>query len=879
MTETELQVKAQIEKYKNAEAPAEISGLDPETKNKIAFAKELKIALTNELFGQNEAIETVVNSMKNDLGENKKAPKATYLFLGSPATGKSYLAELMSQHIPRYKIMTFDMTQYHQQNGGELYGYPAGWKGYGVGQLTGFVHRNPKSIIVLDSFEKCDSNIQSNLLSIFQGGTMRDGCGWDKVTDEPCSEDPDIIYTDENANYIVDFTQTIFIITTSLGKELYTDNRFKELVKQDYIQAESMIIEAIRREKKRDSRSGGEQQAIIPELVSRFSQAHIVLFNKLDYTAFEKITKKIFLSYKDGFVKQYGIEFVVSGNFDNFLKTQILNFAPELDARRLRDKVSTTFFNRIIEYIINSDRSTKQFREIKVVLSKEVNSYLAEFVNPLIEEEMLVKELFRKNVTLVIEDKISDRDGVITYKIKSVKFKQVTRIKDFSEDGLVFDIPKISFEDIAGHHKAKERLNEVINFFKSPKLLRSFDIEPPKGMLLYGPPGTGKTMLAKAFAKEAELPFISITGLELLQPEKTKKVFAKAKEYAPSIIFIDEIDTIGKRGGSSTREIAINTLLAEMDGFGGGKGENVFVIAATNYKENIDAAIIRPGRIEIHIEINNLDKDARRYFLERIIEKKPSSGEFDMNKLLMYTAGFTGAQLELLSKEASFYCMRHSLPAITQEILIAQINAIKYGEKQSYLSIEQMFEETAVYEAGRGVVSKLLMPHVHIEHISLTPRDNNERFVSHNYSDVEDNMTVKDFKDKICVSLAGREAQIKAFGGVDGVDTGASNDLQQATRDAYAAIAHYGMDESVGYININGVMDAQGNEVANRDTKHFHAKIDAALEQWMLEGQKRAQKVVEENWSTIEQLSKILLQKEIIYAEELEAFLVEAGVL
>ena len=870
MTETEALVKAQVQKYEKHDDEEEF---ESEAQNKIAFAKRLRVELSKDLFGQSEAIETVVNSMKNDITQNKKAPKATYLFLGSPATGKSYLAELMSEHIPKYKLMTFDMTQYHQQNGGELYGYPAGWKGYGVGQLTGFVHRNPKSIIVLDSFEKCDTNIQSNLLSIFQGGKMRDGCGWDKVTDEPCSEDPDIIYTDENAEYMVDFTESIFIITTSLGKELYLDNRFKELVKQDYIQAESMILEAIRRETKRDSRSGGEQQAIIPELVSRFSQAHIVLFNKLGYEAFANITKKIFLNYKDGFNKKYDIAFALSNNFENFLKLQILNFAPELDARRLKDKVSTTFFNKITEHIVNSGKSTRQFSAIKVSLSKECVNYINETINPLIQNEMIVKELFRKNVTLHIDDKITSKNGVITYKINSCKFKQVTRIKDFSEDGLVFDIPNISFSHIAGHHMAKQRLHEVINFFKEPKLLKSFDIEPPKGMLLYGPPGTGKTMLAKAFAKEAELPFISITGLELLQPEKTKKVFAKAKEYSPSIVFIDEIDTIGKRGGGSTREIAINTLLAEMDGFGGSKGENVFVIAATNYKENIDAAIIRPGRIEIHIEINNLDKDARLYFLESIINNKPSSGAFDMNKLLMYTAGFTGAQLELLSKEASFYCLRHALPAITQEILIEQINAIKYGEKQSYLSIEQMFEETAVYEAGRAVVSKILMPHVHIEHVSLTPRDNNERFVSHNYSDVQDNMTVKDFKDKICVALAGRTAQIKAFGEIDGIDTGASNDLQQATRDAYTAIAHYGMDKEVGYININGVTDAKGNTLGNTETKHYHEKIDAALERWMLEGQRKIENLVNENWATIENLSKLLLEKEIIYEDALNEIL------
>ena len=138
-----------------------------------------------------------------------------------------------------------------------------------------------------------------------------------------------------------------------------------------------------------------------------------------------------------------------------------------------------------------------------------------------------------------------------------------------------------------------------------------------------------------SIAIEAELPFISTTGLELLKPEKTKQIFSKAKEYAPAIIFIDEIDTIGKRDAGNGKEIPINKLLSEMDGFSGRKGEHIFVIAATNYKENIDSAIIRPGRVEIHIEINNLDKEARQYFLNKIIEKKPTSGSFDMKKLLM----------------------------------------------------------------------------------------------------------------------------------------------------------------------------------------------------------------------------------------------------
>ena len=840
-----------------------------ESQNNIQLAKEIKELLSKKLFGQDEAIETVSNSMKNNILTSEKSPKATYLFLGPPATGKTYLAELMTENLDKYKIVTFDMTQYHQQNGGELYGYPYGWKGYGVGQLTGFVHRNPKSIVVLDAFEKCDNIIQNNLLSIFEGGKMRDGCGWDKVTDEPCNENPDITYTEENATYWVDFTETIFIITSNLGKELYLDNKFKDLVKEDHIQAESIILEAIRREKKRDTRSGGEQEAIIPELVSRFSQAHIVLFNKLTYPAYEHIASDVFKQYTEAFEKHYGIEFSEGSTYKNFLKTQILNFAPELDARRIKDKVSRIFFDKISEYIIDTKKSTKKFKSIKVSISSQCKKFLEEDINPLIDEKLLTRELFRKSNTVELDDSITDKDGVITYKVNSLKFKQIKKIKDFSEDGLVFDIPNISFDHIAGHHKAKERLHEVINFFKDPKLLDSFDIAPPKGMLLYGPPGTGKTMLAKAFAKEAELPFISITGLELLQAEKTKQIFAKAKEYAPAIIFVDEIDSIGKREDGNSREIPINRFLSEMDGFSNNKGENIFVIAATNYKENIDEAIIRPGRIEIHIEINNLDKDARSYFLDRTIKNKPTSGKFDMNKLLMYTAGFTGAELELVEKESSFYCLRNGIEKINQEIIIDQINKIKYGEKLTYLSPEQMFEETAIYEAGRAVISKTLMPHINIEHVSLTPKDNNEHFVSHNYSDVQDNMTIKDFKNRICVSLAGRTAQIKKFGEVDGLDTGAANDLQQATRDAYRAIAHYGMDKEVGYINLSGVTDAKVEIAMNKETKLYQTQIDTALERWMDDGEKTTKDLVDQNWDKIVNLSELVLEKEIIYEDEL----------
>ena len=832
----------------------------------INVANKLKNALTKELFGQDRAIDAIVNSIKSNIITNKNAPKATYLFLGSPATGKTYLAELMTKNLSDYKIRNFDMTQYHEQNGGELYGYPKGWSGYSVGQLTGFVHDNPKSIIVLDAFEKADNVIQTNLLSIFEGGMMRDACGWDKVTDQPCNDAEDRVYSEDNAIFTVDFRETIFIITSSLGEELYSDNKFVQLIDDDYIQAESMILDALKREEKTNIKTGGLQKAIIPELISRFSQATIVLFNKLNYPAYESIGEKAFLEYEKVFNDKYDLDFKVDKHFSNFLKTQILLFAPELDARRLKNKIGENFFTKVTDYIITLGDEALSYQDIKISLSKKCIDFINENLVPLIEEDKLVKELFRKNIKLELDDTFSVKDSVITYKVKACRFKQVKRIKDFSEDGLVFDIPDVSFDDIAGHDNAKTRLHEVINFLKDPKLLKAFDVQPPKGMLLYGPPGTGKTLLAKAFSAEAELPFISITGVELLQLDKIKKVFSKAKEYAPSIIFIDELDTIGKRGKDNSREVQINKFLAEMDGFSNKADEHVFIIAATNYKENIDTAIIRPGRIEIHIKVDDLDKEARKYFINKIIKNKPTRGKFDMHKLLTYTAGLTGAQFELVSKEASFYCIRHNLSHITQDILIQEINKAKYGEKISHISNERIFHKTAIREAAHTIITKHLMPEVKIKQISVTPRNNKNGFISNNFDDLQTNMTIEDIKHRICVSLAGRIAQIKKYGSIIGMDMEGSPDLQHAINDAYMAIAHYGMDQEVRYIKIKSSNPKASDE---NDSQHSDKKVDEAVERWMTEAELKTIKLVDDNWDKIEHLSTLLLDKEILYEDDL----------
>ena len=831
----------------------------------LKTAIEIKETLSSKLYGQDKAIESISDSIKNNILANTNTPKNTYLFLGPPATGKTYLAELLSEYLDEYKIKRFDMTQYtHKESGGYLYGTARFWGNTKPGSLTSFVRENPKSIILLDEFEKADNAVQTNLLTIFEGGFLQDACGWcpnNKPWGSPGEKGQQMKCPETEVDDIVDFKKTIFIITSNLGKELYTDSKFVELIQKDYTQAESMIIETLKREKKSGEDSKDGQPAIVPELLSRLSQAHIVLFDNLTYQAFEAIADNAFMEYKKAFCRKFNLSFDIQSDYKIFLKTQILLLAPELNARRVKSKIGINFFDKITDFFMTFGENMPEFSKVEISISDNVKEYLSEYIDIHIQNNKLVNELFRKNLTLDIEEKFSYEDGIVTYYIKDCSLLRIAKIKDFAEDGLVFDIPDISFKDIAGHKMAKTRLEETIKFLKHPKYLKDFKIDSPRGMLLYGPSGTGKTLLAKAFAHEANLPFIAVTGSDLLDLEKIESIFKKAKEYAPSIVFIDEIDAIGSRDDNSNREIFINQFISELDGFSSNTDESVFVIAATNYKNKIDDAILRPGRIELHIQINSLDKEARKYFLQNILDTKPINGEFDMNMLLMYTTGMTGAQLELIGKEASIYCIRKNLTTITQDILIEQINIIKYGAKIQHKNLESVLEETAIHEAGHAILHKILMPHIKIEQVTVVPREDTLGFVSYNNEDNISNLTIKDIKNKIIIAFAGRLSQIKKYGKNDGIDTGASSDLKQATHYAYIAITKYGMDDELGYINLEEMLKINKN--------YYSEKIDKTLHKWLQEAKESAEKLIDTHWDKIEKLTQLLLEKEVVFEGEL----------
>lgn len=865
-------------KYKNG---IDIDAPVVDTTDSIVTSKNIKNALKRKIYGQDLAIDLVADAFKNNVNTDNESPKHTFLFFGAPGTGKSYLAELLSEELEDYSITNYDMSQYSfPDSGGGLYGSGRMWGNTHPGSLTSFVRDNPKSIIIFDEFEKAHSSVQSNLLTIFGSGYLKDACGWCPTTGRPWGA-PGLTVTDsldqdnqENEEGdgkcnistiedIIDFKDTIIIIASNLGKELYTDKNFHSMISLDYLRAESMLLDVLAHENATNSKSGVAEPAILPELISRFSMANMVIFNNHTYSSLEKIAKASLLSYHNVISKQHKITIPLSNDLDYYVKSQILAFAPELASRRIKNKIGVLLFDKVTDKIVEIDETMVYCRKINIKVAKKAKDFLDDFSTDLIKSGKLINHMFRKNLTIETDSELKDKNGIFTYTIKDCRVTTVKKLADYGSEGLVFQIPNTSFSDIAGHSKAKMRLSETVNLLKNTDKLKEFKVSPPKGMLLYGPPGTGKTMLAKAFANEADLPFIATTGTDLLDPTKIKAIFEKARTYSPSIIFIDEIDGLGSRDKNNGREIPINKILAEIDGFTTGKDDGVFIIAATNYKDRVDSAITRAGRIELHIEVGHLDKEARLYFLKKMFKDSPVDPKADIDNILIFTAGLNGSQMQLITKEASIYCIRHGLDLITEDIIIEQINTIKYGAKKETKKILNQIESTAYHEAGHAVLSRMLMPDVKIEQITVLPREDALGFVSFAENEDATNNTVQDMKNKICVAMAGRVAQIKKYGPIEGVDTGASSDLMHATNTARLAISMFGMDEELGYTNI---MTGSMNTL-------FKDDIDNAIKRWLREGQDSTFKHIDAYWDKITILAKILVKDGVVSGEELDEIL------
>ncbi|WP_415405864.1 AAA family ATPase [Sulfurovum sp. CS9] len=422
---------------------------------------------------------------------------------------------------------------------------------------------------------------------------------------------------------------------------------------------------------------------------------------------------------------------------------------------------------------------------------------------------------------------------------------------------------KISFDDIVGHKQIKKRLKAIIKIVKNPKKLERFDTPVPKGLLIYGPVSVGKSMLAKAFAKEAGMSYYEISGSKLFELAHIKEVYKTASQHAPCVVILEDIDIKGIIQGAITN-VSFSDIAKVLES----TEAMVFTIATAESLDAVDPVLTSPQKLDFLLEVTKLDKDARRFFIEKIMEK-PHDPKINVERIVRYITGMSALELERLGRMAALHVVEEEKEEITEEILIEQINIIKYGhkiEKQMVKNLEEELKMTAYHEASHAVLSSLLLPHIKIEQVTIAPRSKMLGFVSYNADDELSNVTKEELFNDVCVLLAGRVAKIKKAGS-EHMDSGAVNDLSQASLQVYAAITNLGMDKELGFINIDSI--------AVLDNYFLSQQIEKRFLHWMDVAKKHTDKLVEEHWGIIEALAFKLIEQEIVESDELSRIIGE----
>ena len=435
----------------------------------------------------------------------------------------------------------------------------------------------------------------------------------------------------------------------------------------------------------------------------------------------------------------------------------------------------------------------------------------------------------------------------------------------------------IRFDDVAGEDEAKENLTEIVNYLHDPSKYQEIGASMPKGVLLVGPPGTGKTMLAKAVAGEANVPFFSMSGSEFVEmfvgmgASKVRDLFKQAKEKAPCIVFIDEIDAIGKKrdgqiGGNDEREQTLNQLLTEMDGFEGNTG--VIILAATNRPESLDPALTRPGRFDRRVPVELPDLKGREEILKVHAKKIKVAEDVDFNKVARMASGASGAELANIVNEAALRAVRDGRKFATQADLEESIEVVIAGyQKKNAIMTDHEKRIVAYHEIGHALVAAKQTNSAPVQKITIVPRTSGA--LGYTMQVDEGNhvlMSKEEIENKIATFTGGRAAEEVVFGSVT---TGASNDIEQATKLARAMITRYGMSDDFDMVALETVTNQYlGGDASLACSAETQTKIDQQVVALVKREHQKALDILRENRTKLDELANFLYEKETITGEE-----------
>ena len=512
---------------------------------------------------------------------------------------------------------------------------------------------------------------------------------------------------------------------------------------------------------------------------------------------------------------------------------------------------------------------TERLYEAGAVFSSEIVEETSPFLSILLTWilPMVIFIALGQFLTKKMMDKMGGGSGAMSFNMGKSNAKVYVK----SSDG-------IKFSDVAGEDEAKENLTEIVDYLHNPDKYKEIGASMPKGILLVGPPGTGKTMLAKAVAGEANVPFFSMSGSEFVEmfvgmgASKVRDLFKQAKEKAPCIVFIDEIDAIGQKrntggmGGNDEREQTLNQLLTEMDGFEGNGG--VIILAATNRPESLDPALTRPGRFDRRVPVELPDLKGREEILKVHAKKIRVADDVDFSKIARMASGASGAELANIVNEAALRAVRDNRKFATQSDMEESIEVVIAGyQKKNAILTDREKLVVSYHEIGHALVAAKQLNSAPVQKITIVPRTSGA--LGYTMQVEEGNhylMTKEELENKIATYTGGRAAEEVVFGSIS---TGASNDIEQATKIARAMLTQYGMSEEFDMVALETVTNQYlGGDASLACSAETQARVDSLVVELVRTQHEKAKKILEENREKLDALSNFLYEKETITGEE-----------
>ena len=547
----------------------------------------------------------------------------------------------------------------------------------------------------------------------------------------------------------------------------------------------------------------------------------------------------------------------------------------------------TELINEIVNKNVEKIEMTVGSTTLKVKLKDQEEEKTAIIPNTQVFMELIQQQTLENNEIKLEQKQQSILKQIPSYilsflptAIMLALFIMIFKMQGLGEKGQVYDDTerktKVTFDDIAGLDEEKEELKEIVEFLKRPKKFTEMGAKIPKGVLLYGKPGTGKTLIAKAIAGEANVPFISMSGSEFIEmfaglgASRVRKLFEKARKLSPCIVFIDEIDAIGSRrtsnsGAETENNQTLNQLLVEMDGFS--SEETIIVLAATNRPEMLDKALLRPGRFDRQITIPAPDMKGREEILKIHSKDKKLSQDVSLKNIAEDTAGFTGAELANILNEAAIIATKKEHMAITNEDLDEAVKKVTVGiEKTSRKISEKDKKLTAYHEAGHAIVSQFLPTQTAVKEVSIIPRGMAGGYTMYKSDEDKYYISKTEMEEKLIALLGGRAAEKLIL---NDISTGASNDIEVATKIAKDMVTAYGMSDIIGPISLKdneGQLEYQmfGDDMQDAIGKEVKKLIDTAY--------RNAQEILKQNIETLHAIATELIAKEKINEEEFNKF-------